>query len=194
MFQSIHNAQNGKGKHRRTTTCAEGDMGTKKKSPQPNPTHRSLKPDGSDKNKGSYFRRIEDIQRGLEKISALPPGGKFLFLYYGCEKLAKGIVGINAEWEADDAYIQKLDLNDLKTAASAMQLPVTHTELDVIFLNKRTKNTSARYWRNEIAHNFGPSNVDNVIRYSAILNHRMQEFLEKCTPAVLNHLKRDDAN
>jgi hypothetical protein len=35
-------------------------MATKKKLPKPNPTHRSLKPDGSDKNKGSYFRRIED--------------------------------------------------------------------------------------------------------------------------------------
>ena|SRR5258705_11641792 len=53
-------------------------MATKKKLPKPNPTHRSLKPDGSDKNKGSYFRRIEDIKKGLKKIDAsnLPPGGR----------------------------------------------------------------------------------------------------------------------
>ena len=65
-----------------------------------------------------------------------------------------------------------------------MQLPVKHFELDVIFLTKKTKNTSARFLRNEITHNFGPSNVDNVIGHSTLLNHRMQDFLEKCTPAV----------
>jgi len=68
-------------------------MPRKKKLPKPNATHSSLKPDCSDKNKGSYFRRIEDIKKGLKDIdaSSLPPGGGFLFLYYGCEKLGQGM-------------------------------------------------------------------------------------------------------
>jgi len=157
--------------------------------PKPNPTHRSLKPDGSSLNKGSYFRRIEDIEKGLTRVDAsnLPPGGQFLFLYYGCEKLGKGIVGIKAEWEADLAYEQGLQLADLKIAAKAMSLPVTDTELDVLF--KSDSNASARHWRNEIVHNFGPSNVDNVVTHSALLNKHMHDFLGKCTPAVLDYLK-----
>jgi hypothetical protein len=76
------------------------------------PGHASLKPDGSPKNRGSYTRRIEDIRKGLDKAGSayLPPAGLFLFLYYGCEKLAKGIVGIASEWSADDAYDQDLVL------------------------------------------------------------------------------------
>jgi len=163
-------------------------MATKKKLPKPNPTHRSLKPDGSDKNKGSYFRRIEDIKKGLKKIDAsnLPTGGRFLFLYYGCEKLGKGIVGIKKEWEAVDAYDQGLELANLKIAANAMKLPVTDAELNTLF--QTSSKTSARHWRNEIVHNFGPWNVKSVIAHSAVLNQRMHEFLEKCTPAVLNYL------
>jgi len=33
----------------------------------------------------------------------VPSGGRFLFLYYGCEKLGKGIVGIHKTWAADEA-------------------------------------------------------------------------------------------
>src|SRR5712692_10399712 len=164
-------------------------MATKKELPKPNPTHRSLKPDGSDENKGSYFRRIEDIKKGLKEIdaSSLPPGGRFLFLYYGCEKLGKGIVGIKEEWEAEAAYDRGLELADLKSATKAMKLPVKDGELDTLFLS--SSKASARHWRNEIVHNFGPSNVKNVIAHSTVLNQRMHEFLEKSTPAVLNYMK-----
>jgi hypothetical protein len=71
--------------------------------PVPNAMHWSLKPDVGVK--GSYYRRLDDIKKGLKEIdkSKMPSGGKFLFLYYGCEKLGKGIVGISNEWAADDA-------------------------------------------------------------------------------------------
>jgi hypothetical protein len=159
------------------------------KKPKPNPTHWSLKPDGGKTNKGSYYRRIEDIQKGLKKIDAskLPPGGRFLFLYYGCEKLGKGIVGIAEEWEAKAAYDQSLELEMLKAGATAMKLPVSMAELDTLFLTG--SRNSARHWRNEIVHNFGPSNVDNVVQNSTHLNRRMHDFLERNTPAVLKYLK-----
>jgi hypothetical protein len=169
-------------------------MAKRKVAPKPNATHRSLKPDGSSKNKGSYFRRLEDIERGLKEIDAskLPPGGRFLFLYYGCEKLAKGIIGINAEWEAEDAYKQQLRLDCLKSAATTMKLPMPETELDALF--KSDDKTTARYWRNEIVHNFGPSNVQNVIKHSTNLNKRMHSFLDTYTPLVLAFLKKHYAH
>jgi hypothetical protein len=156
--------------------------------PTANPTHWTLKPDR--KIKGTYFRRLDDIECGMKKIDAskLPPGGQFLFLYYGCEKLGKGIVGIAKQWGAEQAYRrQNLELEELKAAAQATNLGVTDAELDVLFLSYST--TSARYWRNEIAHNFGPSNVENVIQHSTTLNSRMHDFLNTYTPRVLNFLR-----
>src|SRR5439155_17242343 len=87
--------------------------------------------------KGSYFRRLNDIELGLKKIdvSKMPSGGKFLFLYYGCEKLAKGIVGIDAQLEAEDAYEETLVLDKLKAAAKSMKLPIPDAKLDSIFLS-----------------------------------------------------------
>ena len=155
--------------------------------PKPNPTHESFKP--KKKFKGSYFRRLNDIELGLKKIdvSKMPSGGKFLFLYYGCEKLGKGIIGIDAQWEAEDAYEEALVLDKLKAAAKSMKLPIPEAELDTVFLSN--SKSSARYWRNEIAHNFGPSNVENVVEHSTKLNKAMHDFLETWTPPVLAFLK-----
>jgi hypothetical protein len=146
-----------------------------------------LKPDGG--KKGSYFRRIDDIKKGLQKIDAskLPSGGRFLFLYYGCEKLGKGIVGIHEKWKAEAAYEMTLELSELKSAVKALNLPTTDAELDNLFLS--SKNTSARYWRNKIVHDFGPSNVANVLKNSVALNRQMHDFLDGCTPAILKYLK-----
>jgi len=77
----------------------------KRRRPKAEPTHWTLKPAGGKNYKGTYFRRLEDIKRGLRIIdnSRMPSGGRFLFLYYGCEKLGKGIVGIHKTWAADEA-------------------------------------------------------------------------------------------
>ena len=101
-------------------------------------------------------------------------------------------MGIKAEWEADAAYEQKLKLTDLKNAVKAMKLPVMDSELDKLFLS--SSKSSARYLRNEIVHNFGPTNVGNVVKHSAVLNQKMHEFLENCTPEVLKYLKTNYAN
>ena len=59
------------------------------------------------------------------------------------------------------------------------------TELDALFANN---NISARYWRNQIAHNFGPSNVKSVVQHSGVLNGKIHEFLKTYTSQVLRYL------
>jgi hypothetical protein len=164
-------------------------MAKRKGVPKADPTHWTLKPNGSKKYKGTYFRRLEDIEKGLKEIdlAKLPPGGQFLYMYYGCEKLGRGIVGIHKQWEADIAYDKGLELDDLKAAAKAMNLPITDGELDALFVSK--DKSSARHVRNEVVHNFGPSNVKNAIQHSAKLNKRMHKFLQDCTPRTLDFLK-----
>jgi len=154
------------------------------------PTHWTLKPAGGNKYKGTYFRRLEDIQRGLRVIDAsrMPSGGRFLFLYYGCEKLGKGIVGIHKTWAADDAYDQSLHLSELRLAVCGLRLDISDAELNALFVSN--DKTTARYWRNEIVHNFGPWNVKTIIKHSATLNKQMHDFLESHTSSVLDFLKR----
>jgi hypothetical protein len=161
--------------------------------PTPDAPHWTLKPDRNCK--GSYYRRLDDIKKGLKRIdsSSLPPGGRFLFLYYGCEKLGKGIVGIAQQWPAEEAYEKRgLQLGELKAAVKSIGLSVPDTELDALFAS--TDKTTARYWRNEIVHNFGPTNVENVIKHSLELNRRMHDFLENWNPAVLRYLSRTYAH
>ena len=119
----------------------------KRKPPEPNPTHWTLKPAGSKDYKGTYFRRLDDIRKGLLEIdkSKMPAGGRFLFLYYGCEKLGKGIVGIHKTRAADEAYDQHLHLSEL----GRMGLAIPDAELDALFVGD--DKTTARYWLNEIA-------------------------------------------
>jgi hypothetical protein len=153
--------------------------------PKAVPTHWSLKPDKN--HKGTYYRRLDDIAKGLRKIDQLemPPAGKFLFLYYGCEKLAKGIVGIHFQWEAEAASWRILDPRQLRTAAAAMNLAITDAELNLLFSDDAN---SARQLRNKIVHDFGPWNFGNIVENSATLNPRMHAFLDKHTPPVLAHL------
>ena len=162
--------------------------------PARNPMHPTLKPDPD--RKGSYHRRLDDIKKGLKAVdkSNMPIGGKFLFLYYGCEKLGKGIVGIAPEWAADDAYGEdrSLHLHELKPAAKKLNLGIPDATLDLLFT--RSDKKSPRYWRNEIAHNFGPSNVDNVVKHSATMNKTMHDFLKTYTPPVLAYLKKNYTN
>jgi hypothetical protein len=157
--------------------------------PVPNAMHWSLKPDVGVK--GSYYRRLDDIKKGLKEIdkSKMPSGGKFLFLYYGCEKLGKGIVGISNEWAADDAYKPQrgLHLHQLKPAVAKLNLGIPDATMEELFGSK----PSARHWRIEIAHNFGPSNVENVVKQSATMNKTMHHFLEAYTRPVLVYLEKN---
>ena len=173
-----------------------GTMTKRKPLPKPDPTHWTLKPAGTKQYQGTYFRRLEDIEAGLIRIydSPMPEGGRFLYLYYGCEKLGRGIVGIHKMWDAKDAYDQSqpLHLSKLKTAVASMKLAIADAELDALFVSD--DKTTARYWRNTIAHDFGPSNVQHVVNHSAALNGKMRKFLINQTPPVLDFLKKTYAH
>src|SRR5258706_13900945 len=56
--------------------------------------------------KGTYFRRINDIQLALDKFGAdqLSAPAKFVAYYWGCEKLEKAIVGIASERPASEQF------------------------------------------------------------------------------------------
>ncbi len=86
----------------------------------------SFKPDSS--LKGSYYRRIEDIQRALEKlhINSLSIEMQFLTYYFGCEKLARGVTGIHKKQPAIKAYDwgQKFTLHHIIEAADGLKLSI----------------------------------------------------------------------
>ena len=87
--------------------------------------------------KGSYYRRLEDIQSALDKfeVTALPANSpaQFIAYYFGAEKLAKAIVGIHKARSAKNAFRQNVDHATVKPAARAMKLGISEAELDVLF-------------------------------------------------------------
>ena len=157
----------------------------------------SLKPDPL--RKGSYYRRIADVARGLEslQVKALSETMRFFAYYFGREKIARGVVGIHARWPATTAYHhnQRLKLNDIKAAAVAMGLNISAQDLDWLFADfneqhilqaKDSCTNSARYLRNRVTHDFGPSNVVRVTRHALSHNPRM-EVLLSCVPAIFEY-------
>src|SRR5262245_10554655 len=105
--------------------------------PVPDFNHWSLKDKGR---KGSYYRRIKDIDCALRDlgIEHLPNTIKFLGLYFGCEKLAYGIVGIHFGYQAADAYSHRhyLSLSELEKATVALSLPVSADVLCYLFADR----------------------------------------------------------
>jgi len=155
----------------------------------------SFKPDPG--RKGSYYRRIEDIQRALDELQAaqLPDAPKFLTYFFGCEKLAQGIVGIHLGRAATAQYRPsvRLGLAEIKAAAAALKLAVNPPDLDDLFADHQMRsllggNPSARVLRNTLSHDFGPSNVKLVKAHTPTLLPKMLSFLG-CTKTVLAHLQ-----
>jgi hypothetical protein len=157
----------------------------------------SLKPDP--KRKGSYYRRIEDIQRALDRLAvdAFPLPARFMALYFACDKLAHGVVGIYEGAAAQAAYKKSLDLSKLKQAAHLIGLPIIDDELEDLFAGPRdsyvlTRNSanggSARMLRNNLVHEFGPTNAGHVLSHAAFFMPKMAALLA-CTPLVLDYLK-----
>jgi hypothetical protein len=157
-------------------------------------TDPSLKPDPT--RKGSYYRRIEDIGRALDKLGVahLPAAPQFVAYFFACEKLAHGVVGIVAAHPAAKEYHHRngLRLQDTKTAAAAMKLRILPAELDCIFADIKEQHvlaggavlTSARVLRNNLTHDFGPTNAEKLVRSAPVLIPMMMRFLN-CTNDVL---------
>lgn len=132
----------------------------KRKSPAPRPNDPSLKANPG--LKGGHYRRVNDIPEALARkelgFERLPKVVQFLFLYFGCEKFALAIVGVEAKLAAEDVYGRGkfVYLPALQKAVPALNISITETELESIFGNSKT---SARELRHSLAHDLGPSNV-----------------------------------
>jgi hypothetical protein len=76
--------------------------------------------------KGSYYRRLEDIPRALDRfeVTALPANSPALFVayYFGVEKLAKAIVGINENQPAAVAFHQRVGVRLLQTKSAVRNM------------------------------------------------------------------------
>jgi hypothetical protein len=142
--------------------------------------------------KGSYYRRIEDIGRALDALGAaqLPAVPQFVAYYFGSEKLAFGIVGISKVESARLAYHYRrptLRLDDVVTAAARLSLRVDELDLVWLFASHGEQSRlptalespptkSARVLRNTLTHDFGPTNVAVISAHTAHIP-RMQRFL-----------------
>jgi hypothetical protein len=160
----------------------------------------SLKPDPN--RKGSYYRRIEDVARGLDSLESGKVSAtiRFFIYYFGCEKIARGLVGIHSRRPATEVYHHRhsLKLSDIKAAASTIGLTVPSQDLDWIFADIKEQHllqstpswtTSARCLRNNATHDFGPSNVARVTEHAPFHIPKMEAVLAS-VPTILEYQRR----
>jgi len=142
--------------------------------------------------KGSYYRRIEDIDRALAlfEVQKLPPAAQCLIYYFACEKLARAIVGIHERWTARTAYERQLRAPQLRAAGQALRLPVDPETIESLFGERPTSPKSARLLRHELIHDFGPTHARDLVERAPVYIPRMKAFLA-CSADVLSYLKRD---
>lgn len=152
----------------------------------------SFKPDPQ--RKGFYYRRIEDIDRALKKLEAasLPKAVQFVTYYFACEKLARGIVGIYLQRPATKAYHHRtpLKLDEIKSAVVVLGLSISSDDLGYLFADSSEQhllfasqcNSSARVLRNKFGHDFGPSNVEQILNHADFLIPKMGWFSWRCQP------------
>jgi hypothetical protein len=168
------------------------------------PRDASLKPDP--KRKGSYYRRIEDIDRALQKLGVgrMSPSAQFLTYFFACEKLAHGVVGIVAARPAADQYSPRarLSLNKIKQCSVVMGLSIPAADLDWLFADHNEQyllvvagslQTSARLLRNNLTHDFGPTNAEKLVQHASALIPKMQAFLN-CARDVLAYQRANFAH
>jgi hypothetical protein len=145
---------------------------------------------------GSYYRRLEDISRALGKfeVTALPANSpaQFVAYYFGAEKLAKAIVGINGDQPAKDAFHHRVGVKllETKSAAHDMKLNVLEAELDALFEPQwhLKQPSSAITIRNRLSHDFGPTQVSHIRQHAPRLIPIMVKFITN-SDEVLRHLR-----
>jgi hypothetical protein len=156
---------------------------------------RSFEPDPQ--MKGTYYRRLEDIPRALAKfeVTALPvnSAAQFVVYYFGAEKLAKAIVGINDDKPAETAFARHVSVDPPKTkdAARNMKLKISEDELDALFKPQRhlKQPSSAITIRNRLSHDFGPTQVSHIRQHAPRLVPIMVKFIGDDIDPVLRHLR-----
>jgi hypothetical protein len=162
--------------------------------------HPSLKPDPL--RKGSYYRRLEDVGRGLQslQVGGLSAPLRFFADYFACEKIARALIGIHARLPASKAYRhgKPLSLAEVKVAAAALALPISVDSLQWLFADWNEQDLltapapgvshSARYLRNRVTHDFGPTHIAMVVAHAPHLHAKLQAFLA-CVPSILAYQK-----
>ena len=160
----------------------------------------SLKPDPG--RKGSYYRRFEDISRALIALGVdrLPATIQFVTYYFGCEKLARGIVGVHLRLPAHQAYHHRrpLRLTEIEKAAADISLSFSGPDLQALFADFNEQHliggvlpgslASARHARNTLIHDLGPSNVARLAAHAQPHIPKMRAFLG-CVGEVLEYQK-----
>ena len=146
--------------------------------------------------KGSYYRRLEDIPEALAKfdVTTLPTNSpaQFIAYYFGAEKLAKAIVGINSDEPARIAFHHRVGVRllETKSAARNIGLTISEAELDALFehQSRLPQPSSAITIRNRLSHDFGPTQVSHIRQHAPRLIPIMRKFIADVDP-VLKHLR-----
>jgi hypothetical protein len=136
--------------------------------------------------KGTYFRRINDIELALDKFGAdqLSAPAKFVAYYWGCEKLGKAIVGIACERPASDQFPEDMPGPSINNVLVQKKLSKLNIQFDIERLRllfepqkNALKPTSAMRIRNRLFHDFGPTQVQHVLNNEVTLLPIMLDFL-----------------
>jgi len=138
--------------------------------------------------KGTYFRRINDIELALDSFGAdqLSAPAKLVAYYWGCEKLGNAIVGIASERPASEQFPEDKPsrwkfTNSLVVQKNLSKLNIQFDEgrLKLLFEPQTNvlKPTSAMRIRNRLFHDFGPTQVDHVLQNERTLFPIMLDFL-----------------
>lgn len=145
--------------------------------------------------KGTYFRRINDIQLAFDKfgVERLTGPAKFVVYYWGCEKLARALIGIANELPAPTQFPEDksnpFKLTDVR--ASLLRLGMTFDEQQLRCLFDDQKNqlnpTSAKRIRDRLFHDFGPTQIGHVLKNQGTLHTTMLAFLKLRSDAI-DHL------
>jgi hypothetical protein len=129
--------------------------------------------------KGSYLRRLQDIERGLSElgINRISPTGQFIYLIAACEKLAKIMYGASGGRDSKTIFhhTHVLSLPATKHFCKVRKVIITEAELEFIFGNNAQ---SAKSLRNSLLHEIGPTNARNISKKSDSLCKVMRKFLK----------------
>ena len=131
--------------------------------------------------KGSYVRATDDIGRALDtlKVEELPAVASFLFYYLSCEKLAKIMKGVCKGKKKSEIFNPRSrtpDTNSINNYSKQLGCKMIKNNIDCIFASNRQK--SARWLRNQIAHEIGPSHAKQIVNEAPRLVPKMKKFLE----------------
>jgi hypothetical protein len=100
--------------------------------------------------------------------------------YFGCEKLAFGLVGIDKRISASSAYRCDFDPSAVEADAANMKLAILDNELHSLFARQARSNKTpdvAREIRNRLFRDFGPTNVGHALTHAPRLIPIMKKFL-----------------